>query len=231
MSTTKVKGIAQNLSSKKRIPNATITAHATSAEGAFVEEAALTVTTDDSGHFHFDWPVGEEVTVLFSHRRYIDLQSLTITVPEEGLVGLHNRIALQVPTKIVYAVLVALLPVRADDAACQVVVTVTAKDKTLDDDPQGEAGAITRLEPGVSQPFYAGIFRNGPLKLKTDVFPQDLNATSEDGGVFFFNVPVRAEAYEIIAEKSGVNLTSCRFFARSNILINGAPPNGPIVIS
>ena len=57
-----------------------------------------------------------------------------------------------------------ILPSTLDPAACHIVTTVTAYNKTLYDDPQGEPGAVVALHPPPSTPglraFYFGIILN-----------------------------------------------------------------------
>lgn len=225
-----VQGFAESLTNKAPLSGATISVYGCTS-GRLDATPSQVLTADSQGRFALVWPEGADLTLLCEHPDYHPVQSLTFQVPPGGMMGKHQEIAFQVPTRGAYDMLLLVLPTRLDRSACQLVITVAAAGMTLADDPQGEAGAVAVLDPPVGAPFYAGMFKWGPLKDKTDPLQRDLTETSADGGVFFFNLPPQDAPYTVTAQKDGVTFTTCRFYAVAGRLVNGAPPNGPTVIS
>jgi len=193
-----------------------------------LENPSISMTTGDDGTLSFNWPIGENVTLIFSKWDYMTTQIGTVTVPEQGLEGIQQELTVQAPDPLTYELLLAIIPGSLDSCCCAVVTTISAANKTLYDDPQGEANSTAILTPSPpgQTPFYFGI-----LLGKTNPFQQGLNVTSEDGGVVFMNVPVGD--YMLGAQKAGVvfddpaySVIKCRGGAS---LINASPPWGPRV--
>lgn len=102
---------------------------------------------------------------------------------------------------------------------------------TLKDSPQGEPNATVRLVPDVAvKPFYFGVTANND----TNPFARGLTATSLDGGVLWANIPASAvnTTFQVIAEKPGRVFRNTELFCvpGKRVLVNGAPPYGPIVV-
>lgn len=194
-----------------------------------VNETGETYTTDNEGKFGpFQYPIGKPITLTFSKWAYKDTQSATIIVPTEGLNTPYTNITFQIPAIQTYYILAGVIGASIDENSCHLTTTITAYHKTMDDDPQGIAGARLVITPSVdAAPFYFDIFRSGPLAGKTDPFTKGLTATSEDGGVALFNIPPRDEPYTLTAEKQGVTFSKVQFICKKGVYINLSPPQGP----
>ena len=221
----------------------------TSVENVTIDNLISGLPIDDTSYsnklYHFNYPVGQNLTVLFQHEHYKTSQSGTLVVPESGYVGTHNVISWQplltpVWKALKYATEVENLTLMKK-GYCQVIATVTAKGKTLDDDPQGEAGAkvdiVSDTWNGPQKP-YSKIFYLGILFNKTFPYP-GRTTTSKDGGVMFINVEPNHK-YKLITTKAGVKFTTPEFTCQpelwdelglsETVLINLSPPQGPTVI-
>lgn len=220
--TAPVSGFARSFILGTELSNATIT----------ILETGEKLKTDSHGHFGpFQYPVGKPITLLFEKWNYKTTQSATIIVPPEGLSGPYDNITFQIPSIESYYLLRTIIGGKEDANSCHVAVTVTAYQKTMDDDPQGEAGATIVLTPNVNQvPFYFDIFQSGPLKGKTNPFTKGLTRTSDDGGALLINLPPSETPYVISAEKQGVTFTKAQFICRKGAFINISPPRGPSAV-
>lgn len=145
--------------------------------GSVLEDPTLLVTTDAYGRYAFDYPAGRNVTLFAAPHGYHPTQTPTVTVPPAGLVGKHGELTFQVPRVITFDVLEEILPRRIVPGHCHVVVTVAARNKTMDDKPQGEAEATCALDPlppTADAPFYFGMFA---INDDTNPFKRGLKAT------------------------------------------------------
>ena len=219
--TAPVSGFARSFLTSNPISDATIT----------ILENGYQFTTDNNGRFGpFQWPVGESITLILEKKGYQTTQTATIVVPPEGLDKPLANISFQVPSNFAVTLFSYAMWVTIDKNACQVTATITAHNKTLDDIPQGEPGAVAILSPDPQvKPFYFSIFENGPLKDKTNPFNHTLIETSDDGGVAFVNVPPSDHPYTLLAVKAGVTFSEVKFIARKGAFINLSPPRGPMV--
>jgi hypothetical protein len=194
-----------------------------------LEDPNFLMKTDSQGRFAFDRPVGSNVTLVISKWDIHETQTGTVTVPPQGLVGVQHELTLQVPDLITFAFLRAVLPGTMDPTKCHLVTTVSAKNKTLYDDPQGEPNATISVSPPV--PKGSNIYYFGIIMGKTNPFARGLNQTSYDGGVLVFNVP--PGDYVMTASKKGVvfgDPPSCFMKCKTpGRLINASPPWGPRV--
>jgi len=197
--------------------------------------------TNAQGQFAFCAKPGEPVTLAFHkvdtpyYNRYADLQSATIFVPRQGLVGKYNELTFQAPREITYRWLkrIVLSERHAElrDTDCHVVATVSGYHKTMDDEMHGEEGAVVELTLQgkrvipAEKPFYFGV-----LLTKTNPFTPGLNHTSRDGGVLFINLPASKSLYTLKAYKKGVKFTDAYFKCLPNRFINLSPPQGPRVV-
>lgn len=215
-----VSGFAKEFIMGTPITNATIT----------IVETGQKIKTDNNGNFGpFPYPVGKPITLILEKFGYKTTQTATVDVPPEGLTGPHNNMTFQVASMATYYLLNAIIGGKMDDKKCHVVTTVLAYGKTMDDDPQGEEHAKIKLTPYVDEtPFYFDIFKDGPLKGKTNPFTKGLVETTADGGVGFYNLPPSDQPYLITAEKDGVTFTTAKFICRKDMLINISPPQGPM---
>ena len=215
-----VSGFAISFLTSEVIPSAKIT----------VLETGQELYTDPRGHFGpINHPIGKPITLRLEKSGYITTQSGTFTVPKDGLIGPYDNITFQVPSNYVYYLLSKAVGAVEDPNSCHLTATIIAYHKTLDDLPQGEAGASVYLSPGVKDaPFYFDIFRSGPLKGKTYPFPTGITKTSDDGGIAYFNIPPRDEPYTLYAQKDGMTFNSVKFMCRKGAFINISPPGGPM---
>lgn len=221
--TAPISGYAQSFLLNMKLANGTVT----------VLETGKKMTTDSNGRFGpFQYPVGQPITLQFEKWGYQTTQSGTVIVPPEGLTGPYDNITFQIPSIETYYLLAKIMGATIDDNSCHVTSTITAYHKTLEDVPQGMTGTTVTLTPAVNIiPFYFDIYKSGgPLKGKTNPFTRGLTATSEDGGVAFFNLPPRDEPYVLSARKDGVKFTEAMFLCRKGLFINISPPKGPMAL-
>ena len=198
----------------------------------------LTATTDDHGLFQLDAPVGANLTLTLTHEGSRTTTAATFTVPEGGIPqGAETEVPFQVPYKVTYdALILAMADLgRLKKEYCHFCVTVAGANKTLRDSPQGEPGTVATLYDGATGEPVTGAIQNyfGVMDgNKTDPFTRGLNATSWDGGVVWFNVPVATEPYIVRATKPGLKFTETRMTCHvADRFVNGAPTQGPHVIS
>ena len=219
--TAPVTGFARSFPLSFAITNAKIT----------VLETGQTYQTDANGNFGpINHPIGKPITLVLEKFGYKTTQSATIIVPPEGLIGPYDNITFQVPELATFYLLIAAVGATIDDNSCHLTATVTGYHKTLNDDRQGEVGAVVTLSPRVDvKPFYFGVFEEGPLKDKTNPFAKGLTAVSGDGGIAFFNLPPSDQPYTLSAVKPGVIFNDAQFLCRKGAFINISPPRGPSV--
>jgi len=217
-----VSGFARDFISGKPVSRATIT----------ILETKQQLTTDRHGRFGpFLYPVGQALTLEFKKWGYKTTQSGTLINPAEGLTKPNTNITFQIPSLFTFYLFKIIIGEHFKSGDCHVVTTVTAPQKTLDDLVQGEENATIKITPLINEkPFYFDIFKNGPLKNRTDPFNKTLTVTTRDGGVAFVNVPASANPYTITATKKGKTFTSAKFICHPNSFINISPPNGPMVM-
>lgn len=223
-----VKGFAQAFVGDARIYHARIR----------ILETGATTFTNRIGAFQFCVQPNRQITLLFKKEsflpwnNYLATQSATVVVSKYGLQGLHHEVTFQVPRVMVFALLKHLISrqraVTLDPRRCNVVTTITALNKTLYDDPQGEPGATLQLslngQPYAPQnkPYYFAVKNN-----KTYPFSPKLNVTSEDGGVLIYNLKPNKQPYTLTAIKKGKRFTRVQFICKPNVFINVSPPWGP----
>jgi len=197
----------------------------------------LTAVTDENGLFQIEAPVGVNLTLTLEHAETRTTTAATFTVPEGGIPqGAETEVPFQAPTNIVFDGLVFAMSdlARLDKTKCHFCVTVAAKNKTLASSPQGEPGTVATLYDGETGEPMEGIVQNyfGVMDgNKTNPFKRGLNATSWDGGVVWFNVPIAEKPYVIKATKPGLTFTeswlTCHVAGR---FVNAAPTQGPHVV-
>jgi len=166
------------------------------------------------------------------------IQTGTYVVPQEGFTGAQHELAIQAANDLLYAVLKPTWELESgqklEKGMCHVLATITAYGKTLNDCPQGEAGATAYLiAPGNynHKVFYIGEFKSGPLKCKTNPFTKGLTETSADGGAFYMNLPPSRTPYTFSATKPGVQFSSVNFLCNKDAFINLNPPHGPTTLA
>ena len=189
------------------------------------------LSANATGYAQLDAPVGGKLTVEASSSHHHATMSPIVTVPSTGLVDEQNEIVMQMVSHLVYDFFWTVTPDRGhkkNHSACQVVVTVCDKNKTIRSSPQGLPGVQLHVDP----PNYSTLFYFGTmLGNKTDPFPNDRHSTSWDGGVLIENVPVGETVYTITATKPGLSFTQTVVQCSSpGLFINGAPNQGPRVI-
>ena len=212
--------------------------------GAWVsvrEQPGLRLCTGRDGRVQMFVAPGSTVTAIGEHRGCQAIQTATIVVPEDGLVGDQKALTLQVPLALTFGVLRRLLT-RPRPGCHHMATTITATGKTLLDSPQGEPGArlvLQRLDGRGDcgdAPIYLGAvpvihkteFARAILAVRGLVTP--LGCSSVDGGVLIANVP--RGRYVMTASKDGVRFTSVEIVIDdgSPALLNVSPPHAPRVI-
>ncbi|WP_062267026.1 hypothetical protein [Endozoicomonas arenosclerae] len=221
-----------------------------------LETGKKMATSGEDGTFSFEYPIGEQLTLMFKHGDYHPSQSATIVVqPSDGNDQKKNFFTYQAisysKTELITWTrhLPEFAPKIKNDH-CQMIVTVAGKNKTLYDNEQGEEGAellinywptkknTSRL-PGTADTFhqcYYGtlpIFHTNPTCIGSK--------TSPDGGVFVSNIPSdNQQMYKVLAHKPQVSFSHAFIQCRKDWweehapehyykLINLSPPNGPTV--
>lgn len=245
---------AEPILSYKPLQNITIldaTEKASSEENKKYEKQVINSTlqpivytyNSTQGFYHFDYPVGGRLNMIFQHAGYQTSQSGTYTITKSGYVDQYGLISWQALPRTLWAVIKNIILYETHTSikkdTCQVIMTVSAYHKTLNDDPQGEEGATVQIEPLHGNHsdklydvrYYLDIFMKKP-------FPwPGLKKTSKDGGVIFVNV--KPGNYKVITKKEGVKFSTPEFkcnpsewkgLNESNIVINLSPPQGPTVI-
>jgi len=178
-------------------------------------------TTDDQGRFSFDdLIVGDELTIVSSHRDFYPTQSATLRLTEEIIDDFH----LQVPPRPIVWALALVLFETVDPDMCQISSTVT--EAGGNPFSTGITGATVTLDPPLPRwhgPFYFKIFElpNGTI---IDIPVRSLTETTGDGGVVYINVP--PGDYLLSAHKEGTEFTSAYLKCRPGVLVNAAPPHG-----
>jgi len=196
------------------------------------------MTTGAGGAFGFGAQVGDNVTIVMSKDEYRTTQTSTMRVLPGPTYAGTTELTVQIPSTVMWEFMKLIVEkesgVSMDSSACQVVVTVCAANKTMENVPQGEPNTTVAIHPpmpaGSAPPFYFGAFKEGLLKNLTDPFAKGLTSTSFDGGVVFLNVPASDEPYVITAYKEGiVDFSYTVIQCTAGSFVNGSPPWGPEV--
>ena len=196
-----------------------------------------------NGTYHFNYPVGRNLSLLFQHEAYQTTQIGTFKVDASGFVGKYNQLSWQAVPTILWDVFKYIVEIEdhltMKPGFCQVGATITAYHKTLDDDPQGEPGAVADLispDAPAGMKLYDKVYYTGIHDKKTFPVP-GLKKTTKDGGAFFINV-LPGYHYQMVATKPGVEFSVPQFICApelwpqvdETILINLSPPQGPTVL-
>lgn len=192
-------------------------------------ETGQAFTTDANGRLSLNVTPGSNVTMNFpGDEEHRQTQGVTVVVPVGGLTNDLDEIVMQIPSHFLFDLFFFVTPGAKNESACQVVVTVCNVNKTVYDMPQGLPGTVAVLTPSTqSKTFYFGTW--GKLSNDTNPFPNDLNASSFDGGVLFENIPPDPKQwYEVNAYLEGYTFSSTAFrCTQGGLFINGAPNQGP----
>lgn len=192
---------------------------------------ATLATTDASGRAELHHPPGEEITLVIERQGFVTTQSVTLTVPPEGLVGRNEEITFQTMPTWFFEVAKRWLRVPEVPGRRHLITTVTAAGKTLRDPRQGEPRAVVRMtrdERAVEvTPVYLGIV---PLVHKTDLVTARWRrgvTTSADGGVLL--PALELGTYSVDAHAPGRRFRAAKAVLRkdSPALVNLSPPWGP----
>jgi hypothetical protein len=168
--------------------------------------------TDQQGKLSFQYPVGEQITLMFKKSGYKTSQSATFVVPEDGFVGQYKNITYQAISSSLYKILKNLIAVykvtSLDKNSFQILATVTAYHKTIEDAPQGITGSSLHIFQNDKEIFdqYKKYYF-GEILGKTLPVPF-LTKTSKDGGAILINVKDDAiTPYTIKAKNTDVNFS------------------------
>jgi hypothetical protein len=226
-----VYGFAQAFVGDTLISNAKIT----------ILETGKTFNTGMAGRFAFCSLPKQKITLvlskssLFPWNNYQTTQTATIFVPTRGLITKFQQITFQVPRKIIFASLKAILShqhhIEMDPNKCTVATTVTAFGKTLADDPQGESGAQILLWHNHKLITNPPVIYFGIIHGKTNPFSTGSQFTSEDGGAIVYNLEPSNNLYYLSAKKKGKRFSKVAFLCSPGAFINLNPPYGPRVLS
>eukprot|EP00658_Telonema_sp_P-2_P083510 TRINITY_DN9068_c0_g1_i11.p1 TRINITY_DN9068_c0_g1~~TRINITY_DN9068_c0_g1_i11.p1 ORF type:complete len:351 (-),score=51.40 TRINITY_DN9068_c0_g1_i11:198-1250(-) len=215
-----VQGFAQSFVGDFPIKHAKITSY----------DGAVTVYTNEAGHFSFPWPAGKPISLTLEADGYVTTTGALVMVPPQGLTDQYSYYTFQVFSAEVFTALEALGdlgPVAKNNSGCHIATTVTKYHLTLANSPQGEPGAVVSLSGSDAKPFYFGVI---PGIDKTNVFERGLKSTSLDGGVVFFNIPVSNQPYILQTNKPGFKFSQPSVLCAKGSFVNAAPPQGPSVI-
>ncbi|MGB0894699.1 MAG: hypothetical protein ACPGUD_09855 [Parashewanella sp.] len=204
--------------------------------------------TFDGKYYQLTYPIGQDMSLLFSHRGYKTSQSGLFKIGGQSYIGPHHLISWQPINSFLWAMLKKIIELdtltKMGKDRCQLIATVTAYNMTMDDDPQGEPGATVKLINKSSKAAtdantsndYDKTYYFGILAGKTLPVP-GLTATTADGGIMILNI--KPGKYALVAEKQGVQFSSPTFICDPSqwralgkdetMLINLSPPQGPIV--
>ena len=203
-----------------------------------LETSQVVGKTDEAGQLRFNYPVGQKLTLLFKRDGFQTSQSATFLVSKEGFRGRHKEISYQAIPKTIFLALSKILSIykweSLDPNKFQLIATVTAVGKTLNDAPQGVAGAILQVTQKGKYIGQEPLYYFGTLADKTFPIPF-LKETTADGGVFGLNLEEGTGT--VTAQKSGVRFSIQRITCRldwwkkhapgEQPLLNLSPPQGP----
>lgn len=204
-----------------------------------VLETKQNFTTNQHGQFAFCALPQQRVTLVVQKtsrsplNSFYPVQSATVQVPKQGLRGTYQEITFQVPRQATFSVLKEIFSlqhnIKIDPTRCTVAATLTAAQKTLADDPQGEPGATVLLWHNKKLIKNLNVFYVGILFKKTNPLQTQLKSSSADGGAIIYNLPASNQLYYLSAYKKGKRFSTVAFWCRANSFINLSPPYGPMV--
>ena len=225
-----VKGYAKAFIGEERIAHASIS----------LLENHQSIVTNEHGQFGFCALPKQRITLLLKKNdknpmhNYHETQEGTFFVPKVGFQDSNNEITFQVPRKISYHLLEKIIKLKRHatpcENCCNVATTITAFQKTLSDDIQGEPGAKITLRHKGKYISHHQLIYFGILLGKTNPFYISGKTSSKDGGVLIYNLPASSDLYEISAIKNQLSFSSEKFWCRKGTFINLSPPHGPRVI-
>lgn len=196
--------------------------------------------TDKKGYAQLHVEPGRTLSLKFNKASYPEVQTSTVTVPEEGLKGHDHEITLQVPGKKVYKALRIALG-KPKKGTHHVVTTVAAFGHTLHND-LGECDVEVTLRSADGKVKRDDAIYLGTAFGKTEwlrpiatsripcLNKYRHKATSHDGGAIFKDVP--PGDYILEARKKGVVFSTAKVtvFKNSPELVNVSPPHSPHVL-
>ena len=198
----------------------------------FNQSEAQLMSTDDQGWLRLAAvPVGAKIFFnLLDHNDFHQTMTAVAVVPPEGLVGLYNRVILQVPSHFIYDLFEFLVPGPVNKTKCQIVATITNLNRTYTNCPQGWPGVVATITPRVDDevhPFYFGTW--GKYSNETNPLPNNLTSTSWDGGVIYRNVAVNpSQDITLGATFQNFNFTTTTVRCLApGMFVNAAPNQGP----
>ena len=197
------------------------------AEIGILEFSEMKTVTDEKGRFTFEGlPSGSETSFYMKHSNYIEIQTATFTLTDEGLSG----VAFQAPAWKMVELIENILKVTVEEDKCQIASTVTRRadtDYVGVEGTHGEPGATVTITPEVSPrsgPFYFNLMKGNVI------FPdRELTETTDDGGVLYVNV--ETDEYFLEAHKEGAEIRPVKIKCRPGIIVNASPPWGLQVVS
>jgi len=195
-------------------------------------------------HIHFVNPLKSGHSLIFKAPHYITTQS--IILPEDLNDDMDFTISFQaIPVWLWDAskfIIESYTDEKMNPSYCQLITTISAAGKTLDDAPQGEKGAVVSLHSTdrtntYEKPLHGSIFYFADIGTGKPFPIPNLKTTSSDGGVIIMNI--HPGHYKLKATKKGYTFSSSEFECNPNywkktapnewMIINLSPPNGPSV--
>jgi hypothetical protein len=177
--------------------------------------------TEQDGSFRVEGLfAGDEMALVLTFDDYFPTQTATLVLPERGIAD----VSIQTPPGIVAWALAAVLRTDLDPDLCQIAATVSPPGGGPYS--EGVPGARVRIDPPLPAdhgPFYFLYFDIPGLPV-IDLPIRGLDATTDDGGVVFVNVP--PGRYVLTAEKEGTEFTPATIDCRPGVLVNASPPHG-----
>lgn len=184
-----------------------------------LEDPSRTATTSSSGQFEITGvPACTVLTLVLDHPALHPVQTGTLFLGNEDL----DNVTIQTPDPATYEFFVLAAQVEPDPGSCQIATTVTKGENA------GLGPCYACGEPGVTVEIWPPV-ASSPLYFELDpsgiIYPlSSLEATTEDGGVLFANVP--PGEYVLIAHKAGCVFSPARVTCRPGWFVNASPPYG-----
>lgn len=228
--TVPVYGFAQAFVGDAAVSNAKVT----------ILETGKSFMTNRQGQFSFCALPHQQITLtltkksIFPWNNYKTTQTGTFIVPTNGMKNKFEQVTFQVPRKLTFDLLSDILSsehhIKFAKNQCNVATTVTAFNKTLVDDLQGEPGAKLLLWHDKKRIDNPQVIYFGILHGKTNPFNTSLQFTSTDGGAIIYNLKSSDKLYYLSAIKKGKLFSTEIFLCQPGAFINLSPPHGPRVL-
>jgi hypothetical protein len=193
-------------------------------EGARVyiaEYPEIYTETDQSGYYQLEVPDNESVTPVIEAPDSPRMFLQTFHTSGQDL----EDVKFQVINSVIYDIFAGVLGVQPDPDMCQISTTVNVAavfglelDEFKSYGAHGIAGVTVSVEPSIA-------IEQGPVYFSESTIPdRDLQATTIDGGVVWYNVP--PGVYTFSAIHSEIEIMPFTATCEPDRFINAGPPWG-----